>query len=129
MRTYYFSNDIFVYAKIMKWLNIEAGLHNRLLLYREFPKGFGLFKHNIYEKEQGIPILYNSAYISIGIEIVGVQLKYRHINFNKNILVEFTYLPPEDRKRIITKFEGTSELVLSIPLYKIEKIKLPYIKP
>lgn len=124
---HYLTNDAFLYLKLMTWIYLEAGVHDRLLLFRQYPKGYAKFKGNEWEKEYNIPGFYSKAYISLGIEIKGIVLKYRYINFNKNIIVEYLYESDfiKERDPIVTKFKGMSELILSIPIktYQSKKIK------
>ncbi len=135
LQNFYVTNNTFLYAKLMTWAYIEGGLYNSALLYRKFPKSLQKLKNNKLEKKNRISHLYSKFYFSFGIEIKGVQLKFRYINISKNILVEYKYdwgkyRPPvsDDRAPIVTKFKGMSELILSIPIKQYKNKKLPYLK-
>jgi len=135
LKSFNVTNNTFLYAKLMTWAYIEGGFYNSALLYRKFPKSLQELKNNKLEKKNRISHLYSKFYFSFGIEIKGVQLKFRYINISKNILVEYKYdwgkyRPPvsDDRAPIVTKFKGMSELILSIPIKQYKNKKLPYLK-
>ncbi len=127
-KIHYITNDVFVNTRLFKWIYLEAGINDHLLLYRDFAKEFKLYKGSEFEKKYPIPYFYNNFYFSLGIEFRGVNLKFRHLNIKKNILVE--YLSDikgktEKREPIVTKFSDIYELTLSIPIKTFKSKKLP----
>ncbi len=128
MNLHYLTNNIYVNIKVLNFLYLEGGFHNRYLLNREFPDKYKKYKNNETEKEYNIPRYYYDLYWGFGLNFGNFILKFTTYNFNKIFYVQYfdkNTVGGSQSKPVIHKFHSSFNLTLSIPIKNYKTNKFP----
>ncbi len=125
----YFDNRFFIDIELLRFLVLEAGSQNRLLMYRQTIPEFRKYLENKNEIEYKIPKFYTDFYASIAIKIKGFVLNYKIFNINKNIYVDDFSKPNFSKEKpTIYNLSLIHIFSLSIPIKSYKNNIKPCIK-